>query len=574
MHRPLPSLRSRVFAATTLVAVVPLAAALLFVTGRVGQQAEADLTRGLDEAARIVGQYHRSLIETATERAQLIADLPKLKAAVATDHPPTVEEVARGYRTSVRSDVFAVLGRDGKTLASLGAEAATWPVGEKAAYHVERGRLLETVSVPIQLGEQAPELLGYLTLGFALDDAFATRLNALTGSHVAVVQEGRVFASTLPRELDAAVAAAGAAPHVELAGEDYAATRTLLGAVAAAPQVLVLRSRAEALRPLRTLRDVLGIAAIVAVAVSVLLSWAVAQTVTRPLAALTDAMKEMAATGNLARSLGPGHAWDDEDARVVATSFGALTDSIQRFQREASLRERLAALGRLSTVVAHEVRNPLMIIKGSLRALRRQDAPAEEVREAASDIDTQVARLDRVVGDVLDFARPLRIEPASVDVTAVARDAAQAALEGATTVNARFVFDPAALRLVTDGERLRAALVNLVSNARESLETGGVPDGSPDRATVEIGSRALEAGRLLVWVEDRGKGVALPDQPHLFEPYFTTKRTGTGLGLAITRKNIEALGGVVRLESRPGEGTRVEIELPAEPPAAPTAEKR
>jgi signal transduction histidine kinase len=555
--------------------VVPLAAALLFVTGRVGQQAEADLTRGLDEAARLVGQYHRSRIETATERAQLIADLPKLKAAVATSHPPTVDEVARGYLTSVRSDVFAVLDRDGRPLASLGAEAATWPAGERTAYYVERGRLLETVSVPItMLGDETPELLGYLTLGFALDDAFATRLNALTGSHVAVVQDGRVYASTLPRELDPALVAAGTAPHVELAGDDYAATRAPLGTAASAPQVLVLRSRAEALRPLRTLRDVLALATLAAIAVSVLLSWAVAQTVTRPLAALTDAMKDIAATGNLARSLGPGSAWDDEDARVVARSFGALTDSIQRFQREASLRERLAALGRLSTVVAHEVRNPLMIIKGSLRALRRPDARAEEVREAAADIDTQVARLDRVVGDVLDFARPLRIEPASVDVTAVARDAASAALEGASGVSARFVFDPAALRIVTDGERLRAALVNLVSNARESLETGGVPDGNPDRATVEIGSRALEAGRLLVWVEDRGKGVALPDQPHLFEPYFTTKRTGTGLGLAITRKNVEALGGVVRLESRAGEGTRVEIELPAEPPAAPTAEKR
>jgi signal transduction histidine kinase len=574
MARPLASLRSRVFAATTVVAVVPLAAALVFVTGRVGQQAEADLTRGLDEAARLVGQYHRSLIETATERAQLIADLPKLKAAVATGDPPTVEPVANEYRSSIRSDVFAVVGREGKTLASLGAEAATWPTGERAAYHVERGRLLETVSVPIQLGEEAPELLGYLTLGFALDDAFATRLNALTGSHVAIVQEGRVFASTLPRELDQALAAAGAASHVALGGDDYAATRAPLGDAASAPQVLVLRSRAEALRPLRTLRDVLALATLVAIAVSVLLSWAVAQTVTRPLAALTDAMKDIAATGNLARSLGPGRAWDDEDARVVARSFGALTDSIQRFQREASLRERLAALGRLSTVVAHEVRNPLMIIKGSLRALKRPDAPPEEVREAAADIDTQVARLDRVVGDVLDFARPLRIEPASVDVPAVARDAATAALEGASGISARFAFDPAGQRLVTDGERLRAALVNLVANARESLETNGIPDGDKERATVEIGSRALGAGRLLVWVEDRGKGVALTDQPHLFEPYFTTKRTGTGLGLAITRKNIEALGGLVRLESRPDEGTRVEIELPAEPPTAPAPEKR
>jgi signal transduction histidine kinase len=574
MARPLASLRSRVFAATAVVAVLPLAAAVLFVTGRVAQQAEAELTRGLEEAARLVGQYHRSLIETATERASLIADLPKLKAAVATGDPPTVEQVAREYRTSVRSDLFAVIDREGRALASLGAPAAGWPAGGKAAYRMEEGRLLETVSVPIVLGEQSPELLGHLTLGVALDDAFATRLNALTGSHVAVVQAGRVFASTLPRELDAALAAQADRRSLDVAGEDYAATRTTLGDVAGAPQVLVLRSRAEALRPLRTLRDALGIAAVVAVAVSLLLSWALARTVTRPLAALTDAMKEIAATGNLGRSLGPGRAWDDEDARVVARTFGTLTDSIARFQREASLRERLSALGRLSTVVAHEVRNPLMIIKGSLRALRREGAPPEEVREAAADIDTQVVRLDRVVGDVLDFARPLRIEPSSVDLSAVARDAAHAALEGTAEVGARFAFDPAATRLVTDGERLRAALVNLVANARESLEAAREPGPPTGHATVEIGSRSLDAGRVLVWVEDRGKGIAVADQPHLFEPYFTTKRTGTGLGLAITRKNIEALGGTVRLDSRPGAGTRVEIELPAAPPDVSAAENR
>ena len=574
MARPLASLRSRVFAATAVVAVLPLAAAVLFVTGRVAQQAEVELTRGLEEAARLVGQYHRSLIETATERASLIADLPRLKAAVATRDPPTVEDLAREYRASVRADVFAVIDRNGRTLASLGAEAASWAAGTRAAYHVERGRLLETVSVPILLGEP-PELLGHLTLGVALDDAFAGRLNALTGSHVAVVQAGRVYASSLPRELDAALAGAQAGQRsLDLAGEDYAATRATLGDVAGAPQVLVLRSRAEALRPLRTLRDALGIAAVVAVAVSLLLSWALARTVTRPLAALTDAMKEIAATGDLGRSLGPGRAWDDEDARVVARTFGTLTDSIARFQREASLRERLSALGRLSTVVAHEVRNPLMIIKGSLRALRREGAAPEEVREAAADIDTQVVRLDRVVGDVLDFARPLRIEPSSVDLSAVARDAAHAALEGAAEVGARFAFDPAATRLVTDGERLRAALVNLVANARESLEAARGPAAAAGHATVEIGSRSLEAGRVLVWVEDRGKGIAVADQAHLFEPYFTTKRTGTGLGLAITRKNIEALGGVVRLDSRPGAGTRVEIELPAAPPDASAAENR
>ncbi len=573
MSRPLASLRSRVFAATAVVAVVPLAAALLFVTGRAGEQAEADLSRGLDEAARLVAQQHRSLIETAAERAALIADLPRLKAAVATGDPPTVEQVAAEYRTSVRSDVFAVFGRGGRPLASLGAAASSLTPGDGAGYHVERGRLLETVSVPIVLGEDAPEVLGRLTLGFALDDAFASRLHALTGSQVAVVRAGRVFASTLPRRHDGLLGAEPGARRFEIAGEDYAAARVPLAAAQAAPQVLVLRSRAEALRPLRTLRDALAIAALAAVAASLLLSWAVARTVTRPLAVLTGAMKQMAATGELSASLGPGRAWDDEDARVVARSFAALTDSIARFQREASLRERLSALGRLSTVVAHEVRNPLMIIKGALRSLRREGASAGEVREAAGDIDAQVARLDRVVGDVLDFARPLRIEPGSVDLGAVARDAAHAALEGALGVAARVAIDPAAAQLVTDGERLRAALVNLIANARESLEAAALP-GRAREGQVEIGARSLGAGRVLIWVEDDGPGIAAADQAHVFEPYFTTRRTGTGLGLAISRKTIEALGGVVRLASRPGAGTRVELELPAQPPAASGSEGR
>jgi signal transduction histidine kinase len=569
MASPLASLRSRVFAATALVAVLPLAGALWFVTRRVTQQAETELARRLDEAARLVEQYHGSRIETASESARLVADLPRLKAAVATGDPPTVEQVASDYRQRVRAQALLVTDRSGRTLASLGTRA--WTVAPGGGFRVERGRLLETVEAPIQLGERAPELLGQLTLGFALDDAFSERLFALTGSQVAVVQEGRVFASTLPaRAVEAALARRPlVGTRLEIAGEEYALARVALADDPRAPYALVLRSRAEALGPLRTLRDALLVAALFAVAVSVLLSWAVARTVTRPLAALTDAMREIARTGDLARRIGPGRPWDDEDARLVARTFGTLTDSIARFQREASLRERLSALGRLSTVIAHEVRNPLMVIKGSLRALQRAGAGAEEVREAAADIDTQVARLDRVVGDVLDFARPLRVESSSVDLAALVRDAAQAALEGSPSVRPRLRLDPQASSVVTDGERLRAALVNLVENARDSL---GTPPPEPgDGADIEIGSERLASGRVRLWVEDRGEGVAEADLPHVFEPYFTTKRTGTGLGLAIARKTVEALGGTIQLTSRPGAGARVEIELPA---AAPAAEER
>jgi signal transduction histidine kinase len=561
MARPLGSLRSRVFAATALVAVLPTLLALGLATRRVTQEAEAELARSLGEAARLVEQYHGARLETARERASLVADLPKLKAAVAEGDPRTAEPIARDYRERVRSDVLVLTNREGRTLVSLGADAAGWTDVERP-FRVERGRLLETVAAPIVLDTEA---LGHLVLGFALDDSFAARRRTLTGSQVAVAMEGHIFASTLSGRDEVALRRAAGrrgVTRVLLDGEEHAALGTALGAGRAAPVVLVLRSRAEALHPLSALRAALAVAAFVAVALGVLLSWALASTVTRPLAALTDAMKKMAATGDLGLSLGPGRPWDDEDARLLARTFGALTGSIARFQRESALRERLSALGRLSTVVAHEVRNPLMIIKGSLRSLKR-DGVAPEVREAAADIDHEVARLDRIVGDVLDFARPLRVEPAPVDVHALVRDAASAALGGADGITARLAVEPSAGPIVTDGERLRSVLVNLIANARESLASTSASDG----AEIEVGARRIDGGGAMLWVADRGPGIPPADLPHVFEPYFTTKRTGTGLGLAISRKVVEALGGTTRIESRVGEGTRVEIELPAEAPA-------
>ncbi len=126
-------------------------------------------------------------------------------------------------------------------------------------------------------------------------------------------------------------------------------------------------------------------------------------------------MRQVAATGDLTRKLEltGARSWQDEDARLLATTFNTLTDSIAQFQREAAQRERLSSLGRMSTIVAHEIRNPLMIIKGALRQLTREGATAGDIREAALDIDGETERLNRVVNEVLDFARPMRFDRAS-----------------------------------------------------------------------------------------------------------------------------------------------------------------
>jgi signal transduction histidine kinase len=276
-------------------------------------------------------------------------------------------------------------------------------------------------------------------------------------------------------------------------------------------------------------------------------------------------MRAVTATGDLSHRIPPGGPWEDEDARLLASSFNSLTESLARFQREAALRERLSALGRLSTVVAHEVRNPLMIIKAALRSLRRDGATGEEAREAAGDIGHEVDRLERIVRDVLDFARPVQPEWARCDLGALCREAAEAALAGDGPVEARLALDDAPRDMVTDGERLRTALVNILANAREAVRSR---EGTPPSPALQLRARRLDGGRVAIQVEDRGIGIPPEALPHVFEPYFSTRRAGSGLGLAIAKNIVESLGGTIGVESRAAEGTSVTIELPLEPAPA------
>jgi two-component system sensor histidine kinase HydH len=208
------------------------------------------------------------------------------------------------------------------------------------------------------------------------------------------------------------------------------------------------------------------------------------------------------------------------------------------------------------------VRNPLMIIKASLRVLRQAAASPEQSREAVSDIDEEVTRLDRVVNEVLDFARPVRVEVGPTDLNALCRNAAEASLSGhQATPGIALRLDPGIGTVVTDGERVRTALVNILSNARDAVAARPGEPGTGPPPDVELTTIRAGAG-VAILVADRGIGIAAADLPHVFDPYFTTRRTGTGLGLAIAKNIVEALGASISVRSRPMEGTEVRIDLP------------
>jgi len=573
------SLTNRIFVACTLLAMLSLGFAFYFVNARATTEAEAELRRGLNEAGKLVDQNRVDLTDTFTRLARLVADLPKLKAAVETGDPPTVQPLADEYRDEVKADVLLLTGRRGELLARSGdgAEELTVPAPLKDAASVDeistfmphpRG-VVQVVSVPVLIDrDPEPDVLGRLTVGFFLDDKFAGEIKRLTASEIAFGAGGRILASTLPddsRQVLAPVIGAKDIATVRIGDEDFLALARPLDARAPdGPVVLTLRSRTERLRFLNTIRTGLEGALVFTLLLATIVSYAVARTVTRPLSVITHAMREVAATGDLTRKVslqsGP---WDDEDARILASTFNALTESVARFQADAAQRERLSSLGRLSTVIAHEIRNPLMIIKATLSTLRRSDLSPEERREAVADISDEATRLNRIVTEVLDFAKPIKFDYSESSINDICRSSAAAAWAGDADSKVALDLDGSLPHIVTDPERLRAALINILTNARHAVQAAHVTDNG---AAVTVRTRSNGNGHVIVSIQDRGIGIAPEDMARIFDPYFTTRRAGTGLGLPISKNIIEGMGGSLAVESEHGIGTEIRIELPLTPP--------
>jgi two-component system sensor histidine kinase HydH len=214
----------------------------------------------------------------------------------------------------------------------------------------------------------------------------------------------------------------------------------------------------------------------------------------------------------------------------------------------------------MSTVIAHEIRNPLMIIKGAVRQLTRPEVSRDDVRDAASDINGEIERLNRVVNEVLDFAKPIRFDRSRTNINALCRAAVSAVMAADPEPPVTTHLDASVTTLDTDAEKLRTVLVNLLTNARQAVASrNGSPP--PPGAAVTIATARLTDHRVAVTVTDRGMGISSDNMARIFDPYFTTRRAGTGLGLPIAKNIIEGLGGTITVDSTPGTGTKIRIEI-------------
>jgi signal transduction histidine kinase len=313
--------------------------------------------------------------------------------------------------------------------------------------------------------------------------------------------------------------------------------------------LIVATPKTELNQQLIPLLERLAIASLGGFIIAGLLGWYLSRRITRPVLALSDAADEISRGRyqvGLDKVRGGGE---------IGHLAGRFREMAARLS-EAEQQERNFLMS-----VSHELRTPLTAIRGHVDALREGVAEDPAVRAASLDmIASESARLERLVGDVLDLAKleaqRFTVLQEEVDMGRLCDQAYAAFGEEARRrgidYDKRFEARPT---IVSDGDRVLQIISNLLSNAFR---------WTPDGGRVELGLVAAN-GRISVAVDDNGPGVALEEQERIFRPFWSRDDSGTGLGLAIAHELALALGGRIELDSTPGRGSRFELVLPAEP---------
>jgi signal transduction histidine kinase len=239
-----------------------------------------------------------------------------------------------------------------------------------------------------------------------------------------------------------------------------------------------------------------------------------------------------------------------EELAAIGSAFDSMLDALAANRRSLLEAERLAAMGRVAAGVAHEINNPIGIIRGYLKTMRR-DASSGQLSNELAILDEEAAACQRIADDLLACAAPV-LHCEAVDMAEVIEESIGRAQnrEPAFSNRVQSHVERAVLRV--DPLRVRQVVTNLVRNALEA---------SPPEASVDVEGR-LDGAVYRIEVADRGPGIPAEARAQVFEPFFTTRRGGTGLGLAVCRALVSAHGGSIAIDDREGGGLHVVVELP------------
>jgi signal transduction histidine kinase len=549
-------------------------------------------SRSLEDEVQASFQAYRSLLQsrarTLASLSLMLSQMSDVRAAFGTGDQVTIRDTAGELWSKVSEEnaLFLVTDPKGKLVASLSGatESAAWhelDVVRQAAprfpeqasgFMLKDGNLYQVAVTPVsvQSGRGLALVLDVLVAGFKVDPLVAQRLKEATGgSEFLFLSQGRVIASTLnPRatsELTRAIASRGAAKLSTLSDGviEYAPLRTELKDIEdrTIGELWIFRSFENATQRLAALRRTIIMLGLFAVMVGLGLTYLLARKIMEPVEKLDLAAAEVARQNYDYRVPIHGH---DELGRLAET-FNNMCASIQSARRELIRQERISTIGRLSSSIVHDLRNPLAAIYGGAEIMVDAELAPPQLKRLASNIYRASRRIQELLQDLVNVGRG-KTEGAEIcrlcEVVAAGCDSLAAPAD-AQGVNVRLEI-PESIELPLERARLERVFVNLIGNALEAMPAGG-------EITI---SATLEPDNVTIQIADNGPGISPDIRDHLFQPFVSSgKKNGLGLGLALSRQTVLDHGGDMWVESEPDHGARFFMRLPLRRMAA-TAESQ
>jgi signal transduction histidine kinase len=526
-------------------------------------------TRTMEDEAGASFQAYQSLWEAHAELlasvSLTLSQMSDVRSAFGTKDPATISDTADELwkRIAVKRAEFLVTDARGKVIAPAGG----MPVAEQDVRTAARrfpeqvsglllrgGHLYQTVFTPVYLENV---LQNVLVAGYGVDSLVAKKLKADTGgSEFLFVSGGQPMASSLDPEAARLVASRLAAhPALERVSDgriEYAPRPTQLLDIEGKQigNLWILRSFAAASERLAMLRRNIILLWLLAVAASLGLTYVLARRIVEPLKELDRAAAQVARQNYDHRV----KVVSQDELGRLATTFNAMCASIQQARQELIRQERISTIGRLSSSIVHDLRNPLAAVYGGAEMLVDAELTQPQVKRLAANIYRASRRIQELLQDLLNVSRGSARGAEVCKLREVAAAGCESLLASAEAQHVEVQNRiPDEIELPLERNRMERVFSNLVGNALEMMPEGG---------RIQI-SAATQNGFVVADVRDTGPGVAPEIRDSLFEPFVSAgKKNGLGLGLALSRQTVLDHGGDMWAESEPGNGACFRLRLP------------
>jgi signal transduction histidine kinase len=547
-----------------------------------------------DNAARAMAQSVEEEVQSSFQaydslwrsRAQLLGSvslvlsrMSDVRAAFSTGDEATIRDTAAELWSKVSSQdaIFVVADPTGKVLASLGGalgdalkrdlpvvgQAAKGFPKQASGFMVAGGRLYQIVVTPVYVQSGiGMGLLNVLVAGYPVNQELVRSLKESTGgSEFCFLSGGNVVASTLNPSANPKLLAAfdprGTPKRIVAGGAEYTMLGTPLADVQGKPigELRILRSFDSTRQHIAALRRNIVLVWLFAILLGLGLTYSLARRILRPVQELDRGAAEVSRGNYEYRVLVENPEVEDRDELGrLARAFNAMCASIQQGRQELIRQERIATIGRLSTSIVHDLRNPLAAIYGGAEMLIDGGLSSAQVQRLAGNIYRSSRRMQELLQELVDsvrgnstgaeMCRLKDIISAAYDVYAGAADAQSVSVE----INV-----PEEIELPLERARLERVFLNLIDNALAVMPGGG-------RLSI---SAEVSGHQAIIQVQDTGPGISPHVRQHLFQPFVTAgKKNGIGLGLAFSHQTVLDHGGELWADADAGHGACFFVKLP------------